>query len=581
MKFSVYATFEEMHGYKSSLDELVAKLKPFSRESVVYGCAAVGMVLRLWQGVDWDRASYDLVIAATFDSLRADWYRLSARTDNPELAVHRRQLLLIMKLAIEHCGPQGLDLLAAPPGYFGTILLMANDHLHFGLYPFAAQASADEREKVLRVLAEFVPITEYAESRIENRIVRSHLMMTKFTDRLEGHPDHINVGKVFRELTSISLDEHEALTFGLFSRCNIVTLESLKEKPLMAAVREMTFYKTAVPRKTISAFFSEFAATPAELKLQIESARERNRDHGANDLTVFRRKPLVIEQCGMIPVDMVLTIEKFQTGPYWRVNNINRETGDRLRRFWGAVFEAYVNDHLDAATSYVGALFVPDPRWASDPAAQVCDGALIEGEALVLLEYKSSMFTARAKYSGDHVLLRDEIVTKLVRNEDTAKRKGVEQLAEAVRRMLKGGPESAVKGLDLTQIKHIYPMLITLDNVGGTLLMSRLLNGYFKEFLADQLIPAEKVHPLLCTDVESLEIVLPLLDVFPLSRFLQHWLDSDPTLMATLQAHLPNGLPNRRNEILYGEWRRISEQMQSLLFPEEHAANRQATAPVF
>jgi hypothetical protein len=69
-----------------------------------------------------------------------------------------------------------------------------------------------------------------------------------------------------------------------------------------------------------------------------------------------------------------------------------------------------------------------------------------------------------------------------------------------------------------------------------------------------------------------------LLDVFPLSRFLQHWLDSDPTLMATLQAHLPNGLPNRRNEILYGEWRRISEHMQSVLFPEEHAANTQATS---
>jgi hypothetical protein len=171
------------------------------------------------------------------------------------------------------------------------------------------------------------------------------------------------------------------------------------------------------------------------------------------------------------------------------------------------------------------------------------------------------------------VLLRDEIVTKLVHSEDTAKRKGVEQLAEAVRRILNGGSESRINGLDLTQIKHIYPLLITLDNVGSTLLMSRLLNGYFNEFLGDQLVPAEKVHPLLCTDVESLEIVLPLLDVFSLSNFLQHWLDSDPKLMATLQAHLPNGLPNRRNDILYSEWQRISERMQTVLFPEEHGDN--------
>jgi hypothetical protein len=396
MRFSVYATFEQIHGYKSSIAELIGKLKPFSRESVLYGCAAMGMVLKLWQGSDWDRASYDLVLTAVFDPLRRDWYRLSARTDNVELVLHRRQLLLIMKLAVEHCLVRGLDLLASPPGYFGTILLMANDHLQLGLYPYAAQEKADEKEKVLRVLAEFVPVTEYASSRIENRIVRSHLMMTKFTDRLVGHPDHINVGSVFRKLTGVSLDEHEALTFGLFSRCNIVTLEKLQDKPLMAAVREANFYKTAIPRETISAFFSEFAAAPAELRHQIESARKRDRDHGVNDLTVFRRKPLVIEQFGMVPVDMVLAIEKFETGPYWRVNDLSRETGDRLRRFW-AVFEAYVNNHFEAASSQAGSIFVPDPRWASDPAAQVCDGALIEGDALVLLEYKSSMFTARAK----------------------------------------------------------------------------------------------------------------------------------------------------------------------------------------
>src|SRR6267378_161718 len=126
MEFSVYATFEQMHGRKSSLADLAERLKPFSRTSVLYTCAATGMVLRLWDGTSWERSHYDLFLATTFDKLRGDWYRLSARSNRPELVVHRRQLLLIMKLSLDHCPEHGSDLLSSRPGYIGTILLMAN-----------------------------------------------------------------------------------------------------------------------------------------------------------------------------------------------------------------------------------------------------------------------------------------------------------------------------------------------------------------------------------------------------------------------------------------------------------------------
>lgn len=574
MKFSVYATFEQMHGRKSSLAELVEGLQRFSRESVLYTCAVTGMVLKLWDGTNWDRTNYDLFISSSFDQLRGDWYLLSERLKG-ELVVHRRQLMLIMKLALEHCQPGAADLLSAPPGYFGTILLMANDQFHYGLYPPPKQGRSDERDKVLRVLAEFIPVTEYAGSRIENRIVRSHLMMTKYRDLLADHPDFVDVASVYEGLTGVSLEDHEVLTFALFSRCNMVTLAGLQQNAWLAAVREKNFHTTAVPHETIHAYFSELAASSVELKREIQEARNRNCDHGANDFTVFRRKPLVVEKYGMLPTDVELVIEKFETGPYWRVNDTSRQTGDKLRRFSGAVFEAYANDQLQAAVARSNALFIPDPRWADDDSAQVSDGILIEGDALILLEYKANMFTARAKYSGDHVLLRDEIATKLVRNDLENKRKGVEQLANAVQRLLGGGSAGLIKGLDLARVSRIYPLLVTLDTLGGTLLMSRLLNGYFSEFLVAISSPQEKTPQLFCTDIESLEQVLPFLDVYPLNRFLQHWLESDPTLMATLLAHPPDGLPNRRNDMLYTEWKKLSELIESRLFPEEHAAHRQ------
>jgi len=51
MRVATYATFEEMHGRKSSPTDLIDRLRPFSRESVLYGCAVVGMLLKIWDGI--------------------------------------------------------------------------------------------------------------------------------------------------------------------------------------------------------------------------------------------------------------------------------------------------------------------------------------------------------------------------------------------------------------------------------------------------------------------------------------------------------------------------------------------------
>jgi len=567
VRISVYATFEVMHGRKASLEELVERLRPFSRWSIIYACATVGMILKLWQRGDWDRTHYGLLINAFFEPLRGDWYRLCAREGEPELVFHRRQLLLIMKLAIEHCAEVGADLFDAIPGYFGTILLMANDQFHYGLYPFAEQDQADEWDKVVRMLAELVPVNEYAGCRIENRLIRSHLMMTKYTERLCSHPDFINVANIYEELTGVSLQDHEALTFALFTRCSMVTLDGLRTNSLLAVIKPGNFSNTAIDEKTVITFLGDLASTPNTFKAELRNARRLHREHGTNDFTLFRKKPLVKEALGMVPVDMIFVMDKFEAGPYWRVNDTNKENGDRLRRFWGPVFEAYVNDQLLAAPCAPQACFVPDPRWSGEPNAQVCDGMFVDGESLVLLEYKASMFTAHSKYSGDYLHLKDEIVQKFVCEENENRKKGVKQLADAVVRLTNNDRALAIKGVDLSSVKRIYPLLVTLDDLGSTLLISRFLNAYFEKYLARESYSKEMVKPLLCTDIESLETILPFFDVWPLSTFLQHWLISDPRLMATLLAFPPDGLPDRRNEALYAEWNALSKKIESRLFP--------------
>jgi hypothetical protein len=564
MKFAVLATFEVMHGRKSTMEELILRLQPFSRESVLYLSSVIGMVLKLWERGGWDKSYYELLLRAVFEPLRADWYCLSARATNPELVFYRRQLLLIMKLAVEHCPERGMDVLHASPGYFGTICLMANDRSDYGLHMSVTHRPMD-REKIMRLLTEFVPVTEYGGSRIETRIVRSHLMMTRHTQACRLHPDFVDVAAEFEEEIGISLEEYEALAFGLFTRCSAIDLSALQQSAWVAAVRKEHFYTTAIDRRVIDRFLEEFTIDPSSALTRIQK-----RDFGVNDFTVFRDKPLISEWYGLLPADLLFVAEKFEAGPYWRVNSLSTEIGNKLRRFWGAVFESYVNEQIEDACKTAGAAFAADPRHPDNEAIQVCDAVLLEGTSLVVMEYKSSMFSAGAKYSGDHLLLQREIVTKLVGDAAEGKKKGVEQLAHAIRQFLTIGSSKAIFGLDLSGVKKVYPLLVTLDDFGGTLLLSTFLNTYFDGLLDRSSFDNIQICPLFGTDIESLELVLPSCDSLHLSGFLQHWLDSDPLLKGTVLAFLPKGVRYKRNRILESEWKILSARIQRLLFPKEY-----------
>jgi hypothetical protein len=563
MQIRTYATFKEMHGYESTLDDLISRLRPFSRKSVLFACSVTGIILQLWKGNDWAKELYAWTIDEVFDPLRADWYKLAFKAGEHELVFHRRQLLLLLKLAVEHCPEHGLDLMRAPRWVFGTILLMANDQFHFGLFPNPAADENDEYDKISRLVAEFIPINEFGASAWEFRITRSHLLMTRYTNQLRGHRDFIDIPAEYERLSGLALPDYEALTFGLLARITVMmTFDALRRNTGVAVIRPENFGTTIVPRPTIDAFLREYASTSQELLAAIRRARANGKDFGTNDFTELKKRPLISGGYGSLATDVNLVIAKFDAGPYWRVNYISTATGDKLRKFWGAVFEVYVNDLIRNCARPSSAVFIPDPHEIDNPNAQVCDGLLIEGDSLVVMEYKASMFTAEAKYSGNHIALRDEITKKLVRDAAENKKKGVEQIAAAIKSIFSQPQRRMVEGLDALGIRRVYPLLITLDEIGSSLLISKLLNFSFKPEGA----AGVEVKPLLCTDIESLEKVLPYMDVKPLSGFLQFWLDGDPLLLKTLLSQFPENLPERRNEFLAQELTALKSGLGARLF---------------
>ncbi|MBZ5505152.1 MAG: hypothetical protein LAO78_06675 [Acidobacteriia bacterium] len=572
MPVQTYASFQEMFRRKSTLDELIQRLKVFSRWSVLFTCSGIGIILKLWERSGWEKRNYPILLDSFFGVLRATWLKLAAQFPEPSFVFHRRQLLFIMKLAIEHCPDVGRDVLETPPGPFGAILLMANDHLHYNLVPFP-EGGLDDFDKVSRLVAEFLPVTEFSGFTVGNKLTRAFLITTTYTARLRTHPDYIDVPTEYEHLTGISLRDYQALTLGLMARImSLISLETLRKNPEVAAIRPVDFHQTQIPKPTIEAFFREFADTSENILNSLQQDRREGRDYGSSDFTAFRRKPLITEGHASLTADANFVVEKFETGPYWRVNNSSRETGNRLRRFWGPVFEAYVNDLTKAHASN----FIPDPRLLDNHNDQLCDGLIVDGDSLVLMEYKASMFTADAKYSGDYIKLRDEIAKKLVKDSADGSKKGVEQLAAAIRALFSGPSRKAVSGLDVSHIKRVYPLLLTLDDLGSSLLISKLLNFYFKDAVDPSEVQGIEVKPLLCTDIETFEAIVPYLSEKPISWFLQQWLDQDPLLLSTLMEYFPQSLTGRRNEWLQQAYEQVAEQASQILFnqPRPPRANR-------
>jgi hypothetical protein len=562
-----------MHGRKSSLEELIARLRPYSRESILCLCSFISALLKLWEATSPDLAPYDHLLSCAFEWLRGDWYKLAARLPQPEFVFHRRQLLLISKLATLHCPEIALDIWRVPPGPFGTMLLMANDHFHYDL---AIGAGTDEFDQIKRLFAEFIPVAEGAGSRPEYRIVRSRLMLTQ-ANQLREHPQFVDIAAEFLGAKGIAVEDYEALCFGLFAKCATLSIQDFESGASALTFTEKSFLTTAVSKASVAHFLDDMTTTPSMFR-----ARIREKDHGTNDFTEIRRRPLFSISKGYLPLDILFAIEKFESGPYWAVNDISTEMGDRLRKFWGAVFEAYMNSVFKESLSQSGATFVPDPRRRGDPARQICDALVLQDNSLVLLEYKANMFRAETKYSGNFVALVGEIERKLVREKRESKKdkkRGVEQLADAVLQLFGSQDRTVVAGLDLSGVTRVYPLLVTLDAIGGSLLMSRLLNHYFSAFIAGSKLSMPKVEPLMCTDVQSIEEISGCFPKMGLAQFLDYWLSNDPNLMATLTAHTVPELVGHRNERVAREWRKLSSEISARLFPEEYAASQLGMQP--
>ena len=167
-----------------------------------------------------------------------------------------------------------------------------------------------------------IPIGEGAGFRPEYKIVRSHLML-KYANQLRNHPQFIDVTAEFQNAKGISLADYEALCFGLFAKCVTLSPEDLQNGASAFTFREHNFHSMAIPKESVALFLREMTTTP-----ELLSARIKQRDYGSNDFTELRKRPLISASRGYLPIDLLFLAEKFESGPFWAINDISRNMGE-------------------------------------------------------------------------------------------------------------------------------------------------------------------------------------------------------------------------------------------------------------
>jgi len=577
-ELAVYETFEGLFGRRSTLEELIADISGFQLQSVLWVCATIVTGLQLWNSIDAQPEVYSRFLSLFFDAGTRS--RLVAGYWNapPRRVFHRRQVLLIAKLAVLHCSGGGLDA-RRNAERFGSIFLKASDQFHHGLLRESDASRVADREDLAKIVAEMVAVGETGSPHIGQMITRNHLMLTRFADELRSDPDFVDIAGEHEKAIGLTVEEFEAMIFAVHARFGEELVHKLYKEPGALPLKEANFETTAISYDKVKRFLDSVSSDPAQMAVEL-----RKRDEGLNDFTVFRKFPLVQQWYnmhlktawfGLLMMDNVFFLDKTQAGPYWHANALNPL---KLRKFWGAVFEKYVNELLRQACAGTSSTFIPDPRPVDHSAVQLCDGIIVSGDTMVLMEYKSSMFRADTKYSGNHLALAKEIENKFVHDEQADERKGVEQLAQAAKLLFGPNTQVSLPGVDISSVKRLYLYIVTSDSIGGTVGISPFLDTFLQEQLQANDLPALQVRPLYCSDIAALEAAAAYFAKHSLPDILERWFAENPSLTAPLSMIDIGGNNWQGNQWLAREWNSIFKQMVTILFPDNNAETALAEA---
>jgi hypothetical protein len=469
-----------------------------------------------------------------------------------------------------YCKPTGLDA-GIPVNGFAQVSLMANDHLHHGVMP-TGQIEVSSSEDFAALVTELLAMQEFSGHLRPHTVTRAYSMFVACPKRLLNHPDYIDIEQALVEATGLTYSKLLGITVGFISRYFTLKLEELRTNPRLAANIPDYLAKLKIPTSDLFRYFELTSGSPLALQQELQQTAV-----APNDVTIFRKFPLVDrwfdigtvqQRLGHVPLDIELWWQKVYAGPFWFLFAKFRT---KFTTFWGAVFEEYAHSLLEPRKVAPRYALIRNPKSPRNPNEELCDAVVVEGDSIVIIEYKATLIRADIKYSGDVNRLSLHLQNKFVRDGVSGKPKAIAQLANAAKCLFKGDRPS-VPWADLSLIRKCYLFIITLDDIGETFAMSPFLETFMKENLDKAECADVSIRPVFCTSIGTIERIASALANGSMVSILERWYAENPVLSMPLISIRMEDLAVPRTDDEWNRWVEAIDVAKHELFDDETIA---------
>ena len=504
IRFGVFISYEEITGQKPTLDQLHKILSPYRCRDVLVVLAKLNSVLKHWR----NRPDLHLDRRLIQDLFPHEprLLQIYCQKGPDRLLFSRVGLLYLAKQASASCSEGGRQIVTVQDArHIAVACLMANDLLH---------SRSRQEPSLIEFLASELPYFDYVSR--DTQFVDIGRNICIFND-IAKSPGAC-VGRGLRDLAADFLAA-TGLEFRIFTQLVLsvaapyltLSYEDLLTEPAKAFVLPNFFSQMKVTEEQVGRFWQLVSQPYSQLAGRVEMSPTRP----GGDFTDLQDKPVVaLDDGSYICLDPGFLLDKAGRALFWTMFSVMPDDKRRLLfGRWGEVFEFYVNWLFGQAYHGPGE-FVLDARF--EDGDQAFDCYLREGSSLCVVETKSSVIRADAKYGFDAGRLRSELERKFIKG-DKKEKKGVAQLESSLVRLLSG---ERIPGLDVRGVKKIYPILLGLDPTLLAPLMARYVRSHFpNQHLGRKF--KRVITPLAVLGISDVELLLPYTNCASLSSILE------------------------------------------------------------
>ena len=400
---------------------------------------------------------------------------------------------------------------------FAKSYLLVNELLDTGSSTRNMRGDSGRKDLLVKTLSTM----EYAVNsspgyKTKKLMVRSEELLR----RLQEESSTLNVDEIFLQATGLTLQDYQQLIFGIFAfYWNFTSEEICRQDPSL-------FFNPNGQSSELTPLYEKLFR---HISVSMDELRNRAEGHPnfEDEFRLWRKYPLLkISEDRTICVDFSFLLEKLQTGVFWTIRGCLKDKKKERGIFedlWGDVFEDYASSIIKRGINSQDLSnrerLIINAKYNHKQDDECADIVICCSDTLILMECKSTILSAQAKFSEDFSIFYDNIKSV---------KKGIKQLWDAIRRLgnLHQNRRDVVKEIDIYKVKKIYPVLVVSDGIFSTPLMNWFLDSEFQSLKQQKYLMEDlKVMPLTVLTIMDLESLEPYMIDKPFHAHLNEWLN--------------------------------------------------------